>query len=719
MTTDSLEPFEGNGNNNGGNDVPLDAAASELPVPAVWIAPEAALIGDALAVPPPPPPPSRRWFRRGLPRERTLRVASRRRRLAGFAVAFVVGGAAVLVLLSVAALSLSNTYRGRVLPGVRAGSVDLSGLTRDQAMAKLQSDYAYLGDGLVTITTPVGTATITYQQAGRGPDVEAMADAAMAVGHSGNPLADGASVVHSAAFGQDIPVVVQIDPTALAERIHVLNRATSVAPQDAQATTKDGNFSLTPGTTGRGLDETAMGSAIIAQLTQSGAASDLQTSGTFVTTNPQVSDKDAQDAIARAWKMVVNVDVAWTTPPAGAPASWKPENWTISADQIRGWIVFGIQPDGTYEPTVDQAQMAAYVAGMPGRVGVPPVEPGIVWDASGKPVDLTPGKDGLGVDPGGTTTAVSTYLDKVGAGGNAAPSVEIVTGPIHPQITSVANVADMVIVGQWTTTFYPDISNGNGKNIRQPAANLNGKVIAPGQHFSFLEAVGPIDLAHGYAMGGVIIGGKSNHTGAIGGGICSASTTMFNAAATAGLQIDERHPHYYYISRYPIGRDATVLSDGATTWDLKWTNDTPYPIVIRAYTTYGSASTITIQLWSMSQTRTVTWTGGGKANIVTAHNNPPEYVSTLKPGQQNVSEYATNGFDTGVTRVVTDSSGTVIHSDAWFSHYSAVNGQVQIGGAPPAPPAPPAPEPPAAPTPAPTPTPTPAPTLTPTVPAAP
>jgi vancomycin resistance protein YoaR len=698
MTTDSLEPFEGTGNNNGGSDVPLDAAASEPPVPAVWIAQETPLIGDALAAPPPPPSPSRRWFRRGLSRGPTAKVASRRRRLVGFAVAFVFGAAAVIVLVSVAALSLSSTYRDRVLPGVHAGSVDLSGLTRDQAMAKLQSGYAYLGDGLVTITTPIGTATVSYQQAGRGPDVEAMADAAMAVGHSGDPLADGASVVHSAAFGQDIPVVVQVDPTALAQRIHALARVTTVDPLDAQATAKDGNFSFRPGVAGSSLDETAMASAIIDQLTQSGAASDLQTSGRFVTTNPQVSDKDAQDAITRAWKMVVNVDVAWTTPPAGAPSSWKPQTWTISPDQIRGWIVFGIHADGTYEPTLDQAPMAAYLAGISGRVGVAPVEPGIVWDSSGKPVDLTAGKDGLGVDPAGTASAVSAHLEALATGGSAASNVEIVTAPIHPQITSVANVADMVIVGQWTTTFYPDISNGNGKNIRQPAANVNGKVIAPGQHFSFLEAVGPIDLAHGYAMGGVIIGGKSNHTGAVGGGICSASTTMFNAAATAGLQIDERHPHYYYISRYPVGRDATVLSDGRTTWDLKWTNDTPYPIVIRAYTTYGSASTITIQLWSMSQTRTVTWTGGGKANIVTAHNNPPEYVSTLKPGQQNVSEYATNGFDTGVTRVVTDSSGTVIHSDAWFSHYSAVNGQVQIGGSPPAPPAP-----------DPTPTPTPAP----------
>jgi vancomycin resistance protein YoaR len=224
-------------------------------------------------------------------------------------------------------------------------------------------------------------------------------------------------------------------------------------------------------------------------------------------------------------------------------------------------------------------------------------------------------------------------------------------------------------------------------------------VIEPGQHFSFLQAVGPIDPAHGFAMGGVIKGGKSDHTGAMGGGICSASTTVFNAAAKAGLQIDERHAHYYYIYRYPVGRDATVYSDGTTTWDVRWTNDTPYPIVIRAWTTKGSASTITVQLWSWPTGRTVAWTGGFKADIIKAGENPPKYTSSLAPGVKSRAEYPTDGFKTTVNRVVTDTTGKVIHNDTWNSSYSMVNGQWLIGGSAPAP----APTPP--PVPAPTPTP--------------
>ena len=57
------------------------------------------------------------------------------------------------------------------------------------------------------------------------------------------------------------------------------------------------------------------------------------------------------------------------------------------------------------------------------------------------------------------------------------------------------------------------------------------------------------------------------------------------------------------------GRYVRVYSNGNTTWDLKWTNDTPYPIVIIARTTPGSRSTITIELWSRPIDRTVTFTG--------------------------------------------------------------------------------------------------------------
>jgi vancomycin resistance protein YoaR len=386
--------------------------------------------------------------------------------------------------------------------------------------------------------------------------------------------------------------------------------------------------------------------------------------------------------------MVVEVGLTWKVPPANAPASWKASKWTISAKQIREWIVFGVKPDGTYAPNVDSPRLQAYIATVTSGAGVAAVEPRVKFDSSGKMVDLVAPRDGAVVDIGATAAAVETHLNALAGDVLTGPDVEVVTTALHPQIVSLDSVSSMVMIGSHTTVFYPDISNGMGKNIRQPALNLDGKVIGPGQHFSFLEEVGPIDAEHGYAMGGVIVHGVSNHTGAMGGGICSASTTMFNAAANSGLQIDERHPHFYYITRYPVGRDATVYSNGQTTWDLKWTNDTAYPIVIHAWTTYGSKSTITIQIWSWPTNRTVSWTGGVATDKVKAGQNPPIYTTTLPAGQKATAEYATDGFKTWVERVVKDSSGTVIHDNKWPSTYAVVNGQLMIGGSPPATPTP-------------------------------
>src|SRR5664280_907846 len=674
MTTDSLEPIEPKEQSKA--DPP---ARASLPKDTDANAAQAELAGGAVSAPSRP----KRYSTAPRLSPGISRFEPRDLHSAGLILAFVAGVIGVLALFLIIAFSFSGSYNDRVLPGVKVGTVDLSSSTRDEAIKKLQDGYAYLSQGQVIVTTPVGTATIGFAEAGRAPDTEAMADAALAVGHSGGGLGDAITSLHSALFGESVPVVVQVDPNALAQRLHELVVKNNVAAKDAQVTGKDGNFSFTPSSTGRAIDERMMATTLIDQLTVINPPSQLQTGGTFTNANPTVSDKDAQDAITRAEKIGVDVKLTWTTPPAAAPASWKPQNWTISASTIRSWIVFGIRPDGKYGPTIDLIQAQAYLSSISVKANIQAAEPKVNWLP---PVCLKAGVNGTGIDIVATSQAIASYLDSVSSGSGAAASIEVATMPILPNITDIATISGMVIMGggkaTWTTTFFPDVSNGNGKNIRQPAANLDGLVIGPGQQFSFLGAVGPIDPAHGFALGGVIIGGLSNHTGAMGGGICSASTTMVSAAGWAGLQIDERHQHSYAISRYPTGKDATVYSNGVTTYDLKWTNDTPNPIVIRSWATSGSKSSVTFQLWSLPLDRTVVWPVGVKSNVTTATDGKL-YVASLAPGQQLRAEYVTDGYDTSVTRVVKDSSGTVLHNDTWKSHYVKVNGVLQIGGSPP------------------------------------
>ena len=639
--------------------------------------PASPLAGSPVSVPP---------MRRPELLNPVARARSKRRRALGavrLALAFAVGAIASLVLVTAVALIAFNAYSNRVVPGVRIGSVDVSGLNRDQVIAKLQTAYAYLGQGEAKVTTPVGVATITYQQAGRAADVEFMADAAMRIGHTGYLIDDAVFMLRSAIDGQSVPIVVRVDPMAVATLVRQLLDTTQVPAGDARVMVQGGTLTLGQSTAGSRIYEKAISNAIVDRLTQPDAPADLQVGGPFVALDPQVSDQDAQEAAAAAQRMAVNLDLTWSGPSQTASPSQAPiptKTYTIDAQTIWRWISFGTRTDGSYGPSVDPAPVQAYLSELSPKIATTPVEPTVVFDSSGKPVGVKDGKDGAGIDVAATSQAIVAYLGGLASGGQPASTVAIVAAPISPRITP-ESLSGMVIIGSWTTTFYPDVSNGNGVNIRIPAKLLTGQVVASGQKFSFLKSVGPINSAHGYTMGGVIEGGKSNHTGAMGGGICSASTTMFNAAARAGLQIDERHAHFYYIYRYPVGLDATVFSNGSQVWDLKWTNDTPNPIVIRGSTTYGSKSTITFQLWSLPLDRKVAFSPEFKANVVRAGDRT-EYVTTLKPGQQNRAEYPTIGFDTSRTRTVTDSAGNVIHQETWYSHYTKVDGILQIGLAP-------------------------------------
>jgi vancomycin resistance protein YoaR len=618
------------------------------------------------------------------------------------ALAFAVGAIASLALGLGASLAVAVANEDRALPGVHVGTVDVSGLSRDQIVARLQTNYSYLGQGSVVITTPTGEGTISYAQAGRVADVEYMTDQALRAGHTGDPIADALTAIRGAVVGETVPIAVRVDPTQIATNIRALTLSSQQPPHDAQATQVNGSFTYSPSSTGTTIDESALSSAIVDRLSEPGAPVTFQIGDALVRLEPRVSDADAAAAIAAAQRMVVDVNLTFAPAaaassgqsPSPSPTGTAAKRYTIPAQTIQSWISFTFDSQGNYGPVVNSSELQSYLAKLPGGVLVAPVEPKVTFDTTGNPSGVQGGQDGVGIDPVATAKVVSDYLAGLAAGGSPKPSLDIVTGPIPPRIT-VGNLSDLTIIGAWTTIYYPGESNGNGANIAVPAKVLNGQIVAPGQRFSFLSAVGPIDAAHGYTSGGVIVRGHSEHTGAMGGGICSASTTMFNAAARAGLQIDQRHAHFYYINRYPIGLDATVYSNGYTTWDLWWTNDTPNPIVIRSWTSGHAKAQMTIQLWSLPTGRTVTFSPEFMANVVKA-TNKTVYVSTLPAGQQYWAEYATPGFDTSRTRTVTDATGKVIHTDTWNSHYTKVDGLLEIGGS--------APTPPPAPTPAPTPT---------------
>ncbi|MDR1328817.1 MAG: VanW family protein [Oscillospiraceae bacterium] len=115
-------------------------------------------------------------------------------------------------------------------------------------------------------------------------------------------------------------------------------------------------------------------------------------------------------------------------------------------------------------------------------------------------------------------------------------------------------------------------------NITLVSAEMNGCVLNPGDVFSFNEVVGQRTAARGFKAAGAYVGGRV--VDEIGGGICQASSTLYNTVLHSNLKVVDRSNHYFIITYLPLGHDATVSWGGP---DFKFENDTPYPIKIEAF----------------------------------------------------------------------------------------------------------------------------------------
>lgn len=122
-------------------------------------------------------------------------------------------------------------------------------------------------------------------------------------------------------------------------------------------------------------------------------------------------------------------------------------------------------------------------------------------------------------------------------------------------------------------TSLADRTAAQRQNIQQAALALDGWVIEPGESFSFNRGVGPRTPERGYRAAPAFM--ERDLVTSVGGGICQVSSTLYNAAALAGLPIVERHPHFRRVASVPPGRDATVWY-GMT--DLRFRNAGAHPV---------------------------------------------------------------------------------------------------------------------------------------------
>lgn len=211
-------------------------------------------------------------------------------------------------------------------------------------------------------------------------------------------------------------------------------------------------------------------------------------------------------------------------------------------------------------------------------------EPGIGPDGKGRVVAFVQSQTGTELDEHNLELLISNSARKYLLGNKKKIiELELPVKLVQPNISSdQANQLGIVeILGRGESYFYDSIP-GRVHNISQGTEKINGSLLAPGEVFSFNQAIGTVSAVFGFQKAYSIIQGKTVLDD--GGGVCQVSTTLYRAALNSGLPVIERVGHSYRVSFYEQGGflpglDATVYPPSP---DFKFKNDTGSWILIQA-----------------------------------------------------------------------------------------------------------------------------------------
>ena len=217
------------------------------------------------------------------------------------------------------------------------------------------------------------------------------------------------------------------------------------------------------------------------------------------------------------------------------------------------------------EPTYDESALDSFVAGIASEVNLEPVDAEVTLTEQ-KPIITQASRNGYALD----TEALKTTL--VGLIETGKGNLKLPVQEVQPAIASDDMEMDQIVKFQTDVTFRNFDSRSN---VRTALNHFNLFTVNPGDTVSFNEIVGPRTEALGFKEAPEYAGSKEEM--GIGGGVCQASTTLYNAMIQSGMTIIERHNHTMTVSYVEPSQDAAVNYGKK---DFVFRNDTGHPIYI-------------------------------------------------------------------------------------------------------------------------------------------
>lgn len=581
-------------------------------------------------------------------------------------VGLVVGGALVVLYGSLQA------YLGGGVPrGTTAGAIDIGGLDREAAVARVAAAQSRPAGQPLRVR--VGDKTFRLTAATRAIQVDAEATVDAALRGRWNPL-----TLPGLLFGRRAELVVRIDDAVVDRAIASVARATAEPAVDAGIDMTTSAPSVVPARPGLALEPESARASVVAAVLAGRDRITLRRVEQPAVISTLVAQRTLEQVARPAISESVTVRLAME--------DGSERSSVIAPETIRAALTFA--PAGALlEPRLDGLVLRRDVDAA--LVGVQRYAKRAKFRIQGESVTVVPSIEGYGVSAASIADDVVRVLRLTGE----ARSVTLRMGPIVPAFTTADAEALGIreLVSSYTQPFpaaaYRTI------NIGTAARYIQGTILRPGETFSMNDTVKERTPENGYTEGW-IVGPGGEFRLEQGGAVSTITTAMFNAAWFAGLKLVEHRAHSIYISRYEPGREATV-SWGSL--DMRFRNNLDNAILI---TTKLRPTSITVSFWGTKQ-----WPRIGSEFGPWENQRPYPEIRSTDPDCHD--QDGQPGFRITVWRTFFDASGVEVKREPYTTNYRPSPHVICVssGSAKPASPKPPRPRPTTTPKPTASPTP--------------
>ncbi len=318
----------------------------------------------------------------------------------------------VLISISSALLLLYGwTHNETVFQGVTFAGVDLGGLNQQQVTERINTRLDTVSPKEVVLSYEGRSWPIPVSSLGISYDVNATAERALQVGHSGNLWIQSHDWLTTLSSGERVPITFSLNDQSAYSVLQGLASGVTRSPQDAQYIfASDGSLDIQPGKAGVAIDVSATLQSIrnsVAHL--SSAPIEIRTQSI----RPMIDAKALQPGLDQANQMVSSPFVL----------TFNGTKWAVPPETLREMLVLDPSTSGKDRVGISSSVLESYIAQIADQVHTNGQNAGVTWDNN--QFVIVKSTDGEKLDPMATTSSMIQALKN----GNHQTAVAVTSVP--------------------------------------------------------------------------------------------------------------------------------------------------------------------------------------------------------------------------------------------------------------------------------------------------